>query len=43
MKKNYMDPEVNVTRFEYEDIMEVSIIPGEIPDIGDIADPGDFD
>lgn len=35
MKKKYEDPEMNVTRFEYEEIMDTSMVGGESPDTGD--------
>lgn len=35
MKKIYEDPEMNVTRFEYEEIMTSMTGETEIPDSGD--------
>lgn len=33
MRKNYEDPAVTVTKFEYEEIM-TEVVSGEIPDNG---------
>ncbi len=35
MKKKYEDPEMNVTKFDYEEIMDTSVIDGGAPDTGD--------
>lgn len=44
MKRNYTDPEIKITRFEYEALMENTTVSGMgIPDIGDDAGDDGWD